>query len=475
MAEYYSIVFAGRLLFCTTVLALGACHQPTTESVAPVPVATIRVTPASVTLPVGNTQELTALLGDAAGNRLQVRGDVSNLVDGDAQQPLGSMGDAKGTSGRVVRWLSVDLKRATVDADGLVTAKAPGKVTITATSEGRSAATEVIVTEGSNAALAIAPSAASVTVGETLQFQATLHDAQRETQKAISWRSEHPSRARVDPTGHVTAIAPGPANIIAAWRGEQSVSVLTVTPEGKTVHGLDFPGNAEVNKTMRFEFSSPLAAYPATYIWRAYPRQQQSHYTTFFWGNRGPFYRSKTFYGFHPYPDWNTSSQHFWEIAAPPGGDYLSKEHVVYDRWYVQVAVCSVSGNTTVHKFYWDWPDTTKVIRHLGERTNDPPVPGLIVGDAPWNSGHEVWDGILRGFQFYDAALTPRQVAREIASPGSVRTPWYLNLNPTPSDVSDKSGNGHHPKWIGAERPYAWMGVEDAAALLHRHVPNVSQ
>ena len=37
----------------------------------------------------------------------------------------------------------------------------------------------------------------------------------------------------------------------------------------------------------------------------------------------------------------------------------------------------------------------------------------------------------------------------ELAVPGSVRRPWYLNLNPTPGDVTDKSGNGHHPSWDG--------------------------
>jgi hypothetical protein len=24
---------------------------------------------------------------------------------------------------------------------------------------------------------------------------------------------------------------------------------------------------------------------------------------------------------------------------------------------------------------------------------------------------------------------------------------WYMNIDPTPSDISDKSGKGHHPVW----------------------------
>ena len=30
---------------------------------------------------------------------------------------------------------------------------------------------------------------------------------------------------------------------------------------------------------------------------------------------------------------------------------------------------------------------------------------------------------------------------------------WYLNTNPTPNDISDKSGKGHHPVWVGSKRP----------------------
>ena len=51
------------------------------------------------------------------------------------------------------------------------------------------------------------------------------------------------------------------------------------------ISGLDFPGSAAVATTMRFRFLNPLPIYPATYIWRAYPRQQAGYYTAFFWGN----------------------------------------------------------------------------------------------------------------------------------------------------------------------------------------------
>ena len=122
------------------------------------------------------------------------------------------------------------------------------------------------------------------------------------------------------------------------------------------------------------------------------------------------------------------------------------------------MAVCRKSEESTTIDYYWDWPNTDKMIRHTGKIFDDPPKPGLVVGDAPWNQGNEVWDGVLRGFQFYDAALKKNEIEKEIASPGSVRKPWYMNLNPTPVDISDKSGSRHHPAWVGTERPSLWKG-----------------
>ena len=48
---------------------------------------------------------------------------------------------------------------------------------------------------------------------------------------------------------------------------------------------LDFEGNASTSSTVRFRFTNPLAIYPATYIWKLFPRRQAGYYTTFFWGN----------------------------------------------------------------------------------------------------------------------------------------------------------------------------------------------
>ena len=68
--------------------------------------------------------------------------------------------------------------------------------------------------------------------------------------------------------------------------GDTATASVTVSVEpaasDQVTKGLDFPGSAAVSSTMRFRFRNPLDIYPATYIWRAYPRRQSGYYTAFF-------------------------------------------------------------------------------------------------------------------------------------------------------------------------------------------------
>src|SRR5207247_2424060 len=90
-----------------------------TVTVTVVPVATVTVSPASPSVQVGQTAQLTATLKDANGNTL---------------------------TGRTVTWTSSDTTIAKVSATGLVTARAAGLATVTATSEGKSGTSAVTVT-----------------------------------------------------------------------------------------------------------------------------------------------------------------------------------------------------------------------------------------------------------------------------------------------------------------------------------------
>lgn len=252
--------------------------------------------------------------------------------------------------------------------------------------------------------------------------------------------------------------------------GSASSSAVVTVSGGAAISGLDFQGSASTTGTVRFRFTNPLLAiYPATYIWKLKPRQQNGYYTTFFWGNDGPFYwgpsSPDTYYGAHPYPSPPPNgSAHKWEISVY-GGDYQSSQDVVYNVWYTQALRVWSDGSGKHHEFYWDLPDTSKVIRvdvPSAYGSINPPSPALTFGDAPWNDSDEIMNGVIRGIQIYSNVLTLNEVLAESSNPLSTGTGassvWYLNLNPTPSDISDTSGAGHHPAWVGPERPLLWTG-----------------
>jgi len=233
--------------------------------------------------------------------------------------------------------------------------------------------------------------------------------------------------------------------------------------------GLDFQGSASTSSTVRFRFTNPLAIYPATYIWRVNPRRQAGYYTAFFWGNDGDFGwdggDSNSYYGAHPYPQpAPNGTDHKWEISVG-ANDFLSPEFVVYDVWYTQVLRVWSDGSGKHHEYYWDWPNTSRVIRRT-ESVNYgnvmPPHPALTFGDAPWSPSYEVMNGVLRGIQVYSTLLSVGDVGAEINAPKSTAAGasniWYMNLNPTPQDISDKSGAGHNPEWVGSGRPRLWSG-----------------
>ncbi len=105
----------------TLVMAgtLASSCERSTSPTSPLPVASLMVSPASPSVQVGQTVQLTATPKDANGNPL---------------------------TGRVVTWSSGDSTIARVNGTGLVTGRAAGSATITATSEGKSGTSAITVT-----------------------------------------------------------------------------------------------------------------------------------------------------------------------------------------------------------------------------------------------------------------------------------------------------------------------------------------
>jgi uncharacterized protein YjdB len=258
-----------------------------TVTVTSVPVASVQVSPATVSLQQGGSSQLTVVVKDAAGNVLTGRpiiwassndaiavvsstGRVTAVSAGSAVitatsetvagtssvtvsnvpvasvtitpanptlgvgQTLGmtaTMRDAANNilSGRAVTWASQNQAVATVDAQGVVTAVASGSATLTATSEGVNGTTLITVSAVPVARVDVAPTSVSLNPGQTSQLTATAYDASNNVLvRPVTWSSGDASVATVSATGLVTAVALGTATISATSGGVTGTSLITV-------------------------------------------------------------------------------------------------------------------------------------------------------------------------------------------------------------------------------------------------------
>ena len=173
-------------------------------TVAVVPVASVVVAPASGTLRIGASAQLSATTKDSAGNTL---------------------------TGRAVTWSSGNPAVATVSVNGMVNAVSTGSATITATSEGKSGTSSITVTVIPVATVTVSPASASVLVGATAQLSATTKDSAGNvlSGRVVTWSSSAAAVATVSASGLVTAVAAGSATITATSEGKLATSSITVT------------------------------------------------------------------------------------------------------------------------------------------------------------------------------------------------------------------------------------------------------
>jgi len=258
-----------------------------TVTVTTVPVASVQVSPATLSLQQGGSSQLTVVVKDAAGNVLTGRpiiwassndaiavvsstGRVTAVAAGSAVitatsetvagtcnvtvsnvpvasvtitptnptlsvgQTLGmtaTMRDAGGNilSGRAVTWASQNQAVATVDAQGVVTAVASGSATIVATSEGINGSTLINVSTIPVARVDVAPTTVSLNPGQTSQLTATAYDANNNVLvRPVTWVSSNTAVATVSASGLVTAVASGNATISATSGGVTGTALITV-------------------------------------------------------------------------------------------------------------------------------------------------------------------------------------------------------------------------------------------------------
>lgn len=174
-------------------------------TILPTAVGSVIVTPATSRLVVGASADLGVSVVDAAG------------------QPL---------AGRDVAWSTSDASVASVDANGRVTALAPGAAIITATSGGRSGSTALTVVVVAVGNVAVTPAGASIVVGQTAQLTPVVTDVNGATlrDRLVVWSSSNESVATVSSSGLVVARAVGSATITATVEGKSTTAAVSVSP-----------------------------------------------------------------------------------------------------------------------------------------------------------------------------------------------------------------------------------------------------
>ncbi len=258
-------------------------------------------------------------------------------------------------------------------------------------------------------------------------------------------------------------------------------------PPPPGLFGLEWDGTASSRRMLYWP--SPPAAFDATYLFEVYQRDQvrgvgdgSRYYTTFFHGTNGEFAwgsdYDRSYYGAHPYPTPAPNGDGKWEISND-ASDFTDRDDgsapfVTNDRWYSQAFVAQVtSGGAHRMRFYIDLPSVAAADRITHDSVSYvlPPSPIICIGQTPDDGSGASWGGysrweeqnaIIRGIQIYSSALTEAQIlalegletdAEVLAANRDlgITSLWYLNMNPRPTDVTDKrdTGTPHDPVWDG--------------------------
>jgi uncharacterized protein YjdB len=233
----------------------------------------------------GKTGSAAVTVGNVPVASVTVQPSATSIAQGSSVQFFATVKDANGTivTDRAVTWTSSDDAVAAVSPGGVVTGKAGGTATITATSEGISGSGTVTVsaTVVPVASVTVDPPTASVSVGQTTTLIATVKDAGGNvlSGRTVTWSSSNSSVATVSASGVVTGVATGTATITATSEGKSGsstvtvlapVASVTVAPSSKTLAigqtvtlvatTKDASGNVLTGRTISWTSSDPSVA-----------------------------------------------------------------------------------------------------------------------------------------------------------------------------------------------------------------------
>jgi hypothetical protein len=131
----------------------------------------------------GKSGTLTVTVTPAPVNAVAVSAPQARVKSGKQLQLSVTLTDATGRvlTAREVTWSTSAPLLATVSGTGVVDARAPGNVTITATSEGKSGSVSLEVFQLAPARVSISPELTVLAIGETVQLRAVPVDAEGDT------------------------------------------------------------------------------------------------------------------------------------------------------------------------------------------------------------------------------------------------------------------------------------------------------
>jgi uncharacterized protein YjdB len=187
----------------TTITATSEEQSGSAAVTVMVPVASVTVSPSQLALLVGDSEQLTAITRDQAGNQLD---------------------------GRTVTWASTDAGIAGVSATGMVTGFGAGSATITATSEGKSGTATVSVTLVPVASVTLSPAQLTLLALVSQQLTAITRDqaGNELTGRLVTWATSDQTVATVAATGLVTGVGPGSATITATSEGKSGSAAASI-------------------------------------------------------------------------------------------------------------------------------------------------------------------------------------------------------------------------------------------------------
>lgn len=265
------------------------------------------------------------------------------------------------------------------------------------------------------------------------------------------------------------------------------------------VQGLDFPSNATAGSDIRIVFTG--TNYPSrtahTAIWQWNSDTTNGYRAqTWFSYNDGSFHADAFEFGAHPFPcdgTFDGSGQalggtggsgtvRYMEHAGTPGGvDHIAlpvtpisaiSESAGGGTIYTSARTVHIDGSNLVHRVYKDIlssSDYIEVVITLASLPS-PSNPAFYYGCSDWRANQpssgqndECPCGLMRMLRIFNTALSAADLFAEAsvtnnnaATSAGAASIWYSNISPTPSDVTDKSGQGHHPSWANSNRPSLW-------------------